>query len=70
MEHAVTLVDPAELIGHQEAVEITGLKRSTFNMARLRGAIPEPVAELACGPIWTRTQIEEWVANRLPDAPR
>jgi len=62
-------IDPDELIGSQEAVEITGMKRTTFNMARVRGQAPEPIAELACGPIWTKTQIEEWAAARYAKRP-
>lgn len=65
----MTLVDPSELIGSQEAVAITGMKRSAFSMARQRGLVPEPIVTLACGPIWTRSQIEEWAASEAARRP-
>lgn len=60
----ITLVNPADLVGAAEAVQITGMERGAFNMARVRGQTPEPIVTLACGPIWTRSQIEEWAAAR------
>lgn len=62
-------VDPRELVGSQEAAALSGMKRTTFQMARLRGLVPEPIATLACGPIWTKSQIEEWAAVRHADRP-
>jgi len=64
-----TLVDPLTLVGGSEAAAIAGMTTHAFKMARLRGATPEPIKTLACGPIWTRSQIEEWAAERAARRP-
>src|SRR5262245_45824708 len=64
-----TLIDPRELVGSQEAATITGMTDTAFRQAHSRDRVPEPITVLACGPIWTRSQIEEWTANRAAERP-
>lgn len=60
----MTLVESTDLVGLAEAAAIARMGRSAFRQARQRGNTPEPIAQLACGPIWLRPTIEEWAANR------
>ena len=63
------LVDPENLVGSSEAAEIAGMSTHAFKQARLRGTTPEPLVRLACGPIWTRSMIENWAAERAARRP-
>jgi hypothetical protein len=50
-----------DLVGLAEAAEILELKRAAVSERRRRHAsFPEPVAELACGPVWFQAQIEHY----------
>lgn len=51
-------VDGLELVGLQEAAKLLGISKSTLSERRRAGTFPDPVVELACGPIWQRAQIE------------
>ena len=64
-----TMIDPTTLVGSAEAARIAGISTAAFKQARLRGTTPEPLVRLACGPLWTRTQIEEWAADRAARRP-
>jgi hypothetical protein len=68
-----------DLVGIAEAAELLGIKRSALAERRKRHtSFPEPVAELRCGPVWFRAQIEHyqltearlgrrgWHGRRLP----
>ena len=57
------LVDPRDLVGQKEAIAITGLSKQRFQVLVREQRIPAPVVVLACGPIWTTAQIEEWTAE-------
>lgn len=52
------------LMGLTEAA--AALKVSTRRVHRLRelGAMPEPVAQLKCGPVWLAVEIEEYARTR------
>lgn len=52
------------LLGAAEVAELTGWKASSISAALTRGRLPEPYARLACGPIWTREQIDRWMEGR------
>jgi len=58
-----------DLVGSQEAAALAGISRKAFTMTASRGKAPEPIATLSCGPIWTRSQIEQWAANRYARRP-
>lgn len=58
----------AELLGAAEVAELVGWKASSISAALTRGRLPTPYARLACGPIWTRAQIEVWLAGRTAAA--
>jgi predicted DNA-binding transcriptional regulator AlpA len=53
-----------DLVGLAEIARIVGSSRAAVKMMRVRGKLPPPITELACGPIWHRKTIEEWAANR------
>jgi len=52
--------EPIALVGSHEAMALLGVKRDTFYSLRHRGNLPEPVAELACGPVWRTEDIEAY----------
>lgn len=61
------------LIGAQEVCDLLGISRQRLHeLRRLPGRFPIPSAELAAGPVWTRTTIEEYATkrNRRPGRPR
>ncbi len=61
-----------DLVGAYEAHLILGVERSRIarllhDNARGKQKVAEPLAELQCGPIWLRSQIEE-TAREMYDA--
>src|SRR6266576_1431334 len=53
-----------DLVGLAEAAELAGIGRSALSLRRKRhNNFPQPVAELCCGPIWFRWQIEAYLAE-------
>lgn len=46
------------IVGPSEAAEILGINADAFTKRRIRGTLPEPIAELGCGTIWMRRDIE------------
>jgi len=52
-----------DLVGLAEVAQVLDIPRSTARVWRLRGHLPPPLTELACGPIWHRKEIEKWAAN-------
>jgi hypothetical protein len=53
-----------ELVGSTEAAEILGVERPRISRWREKGVLPDPVAVLKAGPIWTRAQIEGFMTER------
>jgi hypothetical protein len=57
-----------ELLGLAEAAELLGLSKAALGERRRRRgrrgnllpAFPAPIAELRCGPIWLRSQLDEY----------
>jgi hypothetical protein len=47
-----------DLVGTAEAAEILGVERPRIGRWKKAKVLPEPVAELAAGPVWFREQIE------------
>jgi len=54
-----------DLVGSAEAAEILGVERPRINRWRTSGVMPCTVAELRCGPIWTRGAVEALAETRL-----
>lgn len=52
------------LAGVAEAAEILGWDRRKVSTYIRRGKLPDPIQRLASGPIWTRSQIEEYAKQR------
>jgi hypothetical protein len=55
-----------ELVGVHEAAELLAISRATLadrrrpTRYRSKPEFPEPVAELKCGPIWLRADVEAY----------
>jgi hypothetical protein len=57
-----------ELLGLAEAAQFLGLSKAAIGERRRRAfrrgnrlpSFPHPVAELRCGPVWLRSQLEEY----------
>ena len=49
-----------QLVGVREAATILGWDPRRVTTYRSRGAFPAPIVELAMGPVWLRSQIEEY----------
>ena len=59
-----TAVLTLDLVGLAEAAELAGIGRAAFSLRRSRHAnLPSPVAELRCGPVWFRWQIQSYLAE-------
>jgi hypothetical protein len=53
-----------DLVGLAEAAELAGIGRAALSLRRQQHPnFPEPLAELRCGPIWFRWQIETYLAE-------
>jgi hypothetical protein len=53
-----------DLVGLAEAAELAGIGRAALSLRRQQHTnFPKPVAELRCGPIWFRWQIEAYLAE-------
>jgi hypothetical protein len=55
---------PLDLVGTAEAAEMLGVERPRIGRWKKSGVLPDPVAELAAGPVWFRDQIEGVLAER------
>jgi hypothetical protein len=53
-----------DLVGTAEAAQILRVERPRIGRWRRAGIIPEPVAQIAAGPVWFRSQIEAVVDER------
>jgi predicted DNA-binding transcriptional regulator AlpA len=63
------LVDPRELVGSAEAAKIAGISAPALKKHRQRGTAPEPLVLLTSGPLWLRSTIEQWAADRAARRP-
>jgi hypothetical protein len=63
---------PHELVGVSEVAELLGVSRQRVAQLREREDFPAPIAELAAGPVWTRTSLTRFVEAwpRRPGRPR
>lgn len=53
-----------DIVGLAEAAEILGWKKQQISLYLSREKFPKPTWKLASGPIWLKSQIEEFKANR------
>jgi Phage integrase, N-terminal SAM-like domain len=60
-----------ELVGVTELADLAGVSRQRASILARRSGFPEPVAELASGPVWERRQVERFLADwsRRPGRP-
>lgn len=56
-----------DIFGSREAADYLGIPRRSFRVRLVHSRqgvakhpFPEPTWTLACGPIWTREQLDEW----------
>lgn len=63
--------DPEEYAGVSEVAALLGVSRQRVSELRARDGFPEPIAELASGPVWAVTSLRSFVANwpRKPGRP-
>jgi len=63
--------EPEEYAGVSEVAELMGVSRQRVSEIRARDDFPEPVAELAAGPVWAVSSLRSFVANwpRKPGRP-
>lgn len=54
---------PGNLIGLREVAGLLGVDISAANMRAHRGTLPAPVARLSYGRVWTRWDIEAYLAT-------
>jgi predicted DNA-binding transcriptional regulator AlpA len=60
------LAMPPELASLAEVAEILDVPKRTAARYVKREDFPEPVDRLAVGPIWRRTDVEQWGRDHLP----
>jgi hypothetical protein len=53
-------VDPRDLLGLSEVADMLGWDRRRVATYSVRGLLPQPIAHLKCGQIWSRQQIEDY----------
>lgn len=53
-----------ELVGQTEIAAMLGVPANTVGVWIGRGKLPPPVATLACGRIWRRSEIVAWQKRR------
>jgi predicted DNA-binding transcriptional regulator AlpA len=56
-------VESLDLVGVAEVAAMLGVGKSALWDRRFHWRFPKPVAELRCGPIWLRAQIERYLAG-------
>ena len=63
--------EPEEYAGVSEVAELLGVSRQRVSELRARDGFPEPVAELAAGPVWAVSSLRTFLANwpRKPGRP-
>jgi predicted DNA-binding transcriptional regulator AlpA len=60
----VEVDDKLSLVGLTEITEMTGASYTNVKAWHRRGQLPDPVAVLACGPIWQTREIKRWMKRR------
>ena len=58
---------PPRLAGAYEVAAYLGIGRSALADRRRRHRFPEPLAQLACGPVWDLDDIEAYAEERRRD---
>lgn len=61
-----------EMLGAAEAAELLGVSKQRLTQLRKSGRFPNPMIELAAGPVWDRAAVERFLAEweRQPGRPR
>lgn len=64
--------EPETYVGVSEIARLLGVSRQRVAQLRVRDHFPSPVAELAAGPVWTRSSLNHFVEgwSRAPGRPR
>jgi hypothetical protein len=60
---------PLTLAGVAELSRLLSVRRTTISQWHSRqrtNAFPEPLATLACGPIWDQDEVADWYRNYKP----
>ncbi|MDP9341157.1 MAG: hypothetical protein M3Q23_03400 [Actinomycetota bacterium] len=65
--------EPEQYVGVSEIADILGVSKQRVSQIRAtNGSFPKPVAELAAGPVWTRSSLNHFIESwpRQPGRPR
>ncbi len=49
-----------ELMGVAEVAKLLGVSSQRVSQLAAQESFPEPLARLAAGPVWERTDVEKW----------
>jgi predicted DNA-binding transcriptional regulator AlpA len=58
------------LVGIAEIARLAGVEKNTVYVWYRRGLMPEPLAQLSCGRIWSKHDIDAWLAGRVKNGRR
>ncbi|MFV2083828.1 helix-turn-helix transcriptional regulator [Micromonospora sp. LOL_021] len=50
-----------ELVGAQEIAKMLGVSRQRVHIISRRKGFPDPVAVLAMGSVWLKSDVERWI---------
>ncbi len=66
------VVNFPEVLGTTEVSKVLGVSRQRLHELRAQGRFPEPIVELAGGPLWIRASVDRFLAGwaRRPGRPR
>lgn len=68
MQHlTLSSVNPVELVGVAEIrVMLGGVSRQRANVITSAKGFPDPVAVLAMGKVWRKSDVERWIKRHRP----
>ncbi len=60
------MAQPLDIMGPGEVATYMGVHRATVSRWQAQGMMPAPDVQLQMGPVWRRSTIERWRAQRAP----
>lgn len=61
--------DSSDILGPHEVAELVGVRLNTIAQWRHRGTGPVPDRVIGMGPLWFRSTVESWFAERTAEDP-
>jgi hypothetical protein len=62
-QEAQLAMEPEEYLGVSEVAEMLHVSKQRVSELHGRPGFPEPIADLASGPVWRRSQLERFLAE-------